>query len=104
MFYVSFYLQIFLGLGFLGLNKRPNDLNIETFGPAQSRMRPVGVFTVDQLCCHMMEAKYRADLDTQTGSHHKLNGLFCITGDIYANIKIAPSLRCGPVRENCFTG
>lgn len=70
----------------------------------QSRMRPVGVFSVDQFCYRMMEAKYRADSDTQTDSRLKLNGLFCITGDIYANIKIAPCSRCCPVRENCFTG
>lgn len=53
----------------------------------------------------MMEAKYSADSGTQTGPHLRLNdGLFCITGDIYANDKIAPSSLCCPVRENCFTG
>lgn len=67
-------------------------------------MRDGGIFSVNQLCCRMMEAKYRADSDTQIGSRLRLNSLFCITGDIYANIKIAPSSLCSPVRENCFTG
>lgn len=30
--------------------------------------------------------------------------LFCITTDIYANIKMAASSLCGPVIENCFEG
>lgn len=67
-------------------------------------MRDGGIFNVNKLRCHMMEAKYRADSDTQTGSCLGLKSLFCITGDIYANIKIAPSSLWSPIRENCFTG
>lgn len=67
-----FFFSCLKKIAVLEPNKRANDFNRQKLlAQQQSRMR--AVFSMDQLCCRMMEVKYRADSDTQTGSRLRLN-------------------------------